>query len=266
MISSLLGRSQEAKPAGDAAVAIGDADAHVFGCPVCGRPLNDGTWRCPTCGTRLVLGVALKRAGLILTLGIVIGALVGGTTTAVAVSMSLAGSSSVAETAVVPASTAAPADPLPSAAPVVVRPVPAGPPSAAVAALRGTAVINERIAADMATLRSTLADEHSSSMTIARAIRSLAADAASGIDQVARLAPWTGAAAVRAGLDSFYRDMADTARLGLRGSLVDTAGYRKAGEAMISTLSGLGAVDAASRSLAADAGLDLPPVDISAED
>jgi hypothetical protein len=266
MISSLLGRGQEAKPAGETGVAIGDTDAHVFGCPTCGRPLNDGTWRCPTCGTRLVLGVALKRAGLILALGMVIGVLAGGAATAVAVSMSISGPGSTAGSLPIRADTIVPTDLPATAPPVVVRSAPDGPPSAAMAALRATAVVNARIATDMATLRSTLDDGHPSPVAIARALRSLSADAASGIDLVGRLAPWTAAAEVRSGLDSFYRDMADTARLGLRSSLADTAGYREAGEAMIQALSGLAAVDAASRSLATDVDLELPPVAIPAED
>ena len=68
---------------------IGDADAHVFNCPVCARPLPDGTWKCPGCSTHLVFGVTLKRAGGLLSFGLVVGILFGGLAMSVAIGLGL---------------------------------------------------------------------------------------------------------------------------------------------------------------------------------
>ena len=51
-------------------------------------------------------------------------------------------------------------------------------------------------------------------------------------------------------LDAFYRSMAKTARDGLRYSLSDNGSYRSTGAEMLKVLTGLRAVDAASRTLA----------------
>ena len=54
-------------------LAIGEADAHVFNCPTCSRPLNDGTPKCPACGTRLIMGVAVRRAATLMGFGAIVG-------------------------------------------------------------------------------------------------------------------------------------------------------------------------------------------------
>ena len=128
------------------------------------------------------------------------------------------------------------------------------------AALSGTAVVNGRITVDAATLRTTLSSRASTS-DIARALRSLAADAALGSDLTGRLARWPDAGPVAAQLDAFYRSMAKTARDGLRYSLSDNGSYRSTGAEMLKVLTGLRAVDAASRTLAGTVSLELPPVD-----
>jgi hypothetical protein len=126
--------------------------------------------------------------------------------------------------------------------------------------LSGTAVVNGRIAVDTVTLSRALADRNASSVEIARAFRSLAADAALGIDVAARLASWPEAATVKAELESFYLAMADSARSALRAPYSDRAGYRAAAAAMMPVLAKLGAVDAVSRTLATTIDLELPPV------
>jgi len=244
-------------------LAIGDTDASVFACPACSRPLSEGTSRCPGCGTRLILGVRLKRAGAILALGVVIGILLGGASTATAITLSLHDTASASATT--PVATGAPAavtpnTVTPTAAPPLAAPPEYAAPVAAVSALSGTAVVDGRIAVDAATLSATLGRSNASSIELARALRSLAADAALGIDLASRLAPWTDAAQVQSGLDDFYRAMAQEARAGLRASLSDTGAYRKAGTRMLTVLSTMGSVDSKSRELAATIGLELPPV------
>ena len=236
--------------------SIGETDAHVFNCPACARPLSDGTTRCPGCGVRLVMGVTLRRAGSILALGIVIGVLLGGGTTAAAISLSIRDSKVDAAAQVAGPSASPSPIPMPSRAPETTIPGS----QAAVSALSGTAVVNGRIAVDAVTLKSTLRDTRASASDLARALRSLAADAALGIDLTDRLAPWRDAAVVTADLETFYRRMADSATTSLRLSLDDTAGYRRAGAQMLTVLGGLRAVDAASRVLAATLNLDLAPV------
>ncbi|MFL5674748.1 MAG: hypothetical protein ACJ779_07060 [Chloroflexota bacterium] len=242
-------------------LAIGDADAHVFTCPACARPLSDGTSRCPGCGTRLIMGVRLKRAGAILALGAVIGVLVGGLTTAAAITLSLHDPARVAPATVPVAPVAAV---VPSALPAFVVAPDLGAPVASVSALSGTAVVNGRITADATTLAQALRRSNATAIELARALRSLAADAALGVDLAGRLQPWTEAADVRVGLDDFYRTMADTARQGLRSSLTDDAAYRRAASAMLAVLRKLGDIDARSRALAGTVDLELAPVSLTA--
>jgi hypothetical protein len=238
--------------------AIGEPDASVFNCPVCQRPLSHGTARCPACGVRLIMGLRMTQAGGILALGVAIGVALGVALTAILISMSIREPSVAA--AAVP--TEAPAA-ISSAAPVAVGPggvTGGGLPTIAMAALSGTAVVNGRITVDAATLRTTLSSRASTS-DIARALRSLAADAALGSDLTGRLARWPDAGPVAAQLDAFYRSMAKTARDGLRYSLSDNGSYRSTGAEMLKVLTGLRAVDAASRTLAGTVSLELPPVD-----
>jgi hypothetical protein len=258
MISNLIHRTKapEVPSTEPKGLAIGETDAHVFNCPACARPLSEGTSKCPGCGARLVMGVRLKRAGAILALGVVVGVLIGGVSTAAAITLGLADPAPAL--AVVP-SAAPSAAPSPTAMPSYAIENPLAP-VAAVSALSGTAVVNGRIAVDAKTLSNTLARSNATTTEIARALRSLAADAALGIDLAGRLATWPDASPVQTALDDFYRSMSQTARTGLRYSLADPAGYRAAGAAMLDVLATLGPVDALSRTLAETVDLELPPV------
>ena len=236
--------------------AIGGNDPNVFICPACSRPLSEGTSRCPACGVALVMGVTLRKAAAILSLGMVFGILIGGAVTASAITLSLHDVKTVVSA-------------VPTAAPVTATALPSviaratGPAPAAVSALSGTAVVNGRIAVDAVTLRDTLAKPGVTSIELARALRSLSADAALGTDLVDRLAAWREAEPVMSQLDDFYTSVAATAQLGLRASLTDEGSYRDAATKMDTILLGLGGVDAASRTLAATVSLELPPVVVS---
>lgn len=256
-INLLRGKARGASAAGLNGPAIGEIDARNFDCPECARPLANGTSRCPGCGTRLIIGVRLRRAGGILGLGLAIGLLVGGGLTVAAIGI-LFPSAGAAE-AVVPAEPFA-GDPL-ATAPVYVVPAPmAAAPSSALTALTGTAVVNGRIAADAAALSAALARSGAQPIEIMRALRSLSADAALGLDLTQRLASWSDAKPVMTELDAFYGAMVATARDGLRALPSDAASYRLSGKAMEAILPKLGTVDASSRDLAATVHLDLPPV------
>ena len=263
MTTNLLrGKARDAADRASRALAIGEVDARVFTCPACSRPLPNGTLRCVGCGVRLIMGVTLRRAGAVLALGIAIGVLCGGAAMAAAVALSL--TEAAAPPAAVVQPSAAPA--VPTAAPVIAAPaapVPAGVPPTAISALSGTAVVNGRIAVDAGTLATTLTRNGATTIEIARALRSLAADAALGVDLTGRFRPWIAAAPTMTALDDFYQAMARTARLALRAPLSDDRSYRRAAAEMMTVLGSLGAVDAASRALAATVGLELPPVTLT---
>ena len=256
-ISLFRGGSGDSQEPGGRGPAIGEADSDVFNCPSCARPLANGTAKCPACGVRLIMGLKLKQAGGILALGLALGLFAGIAITAVLIGTSLR--EPAPGVATTPSE--APAAVVATATPVPVTPNPnPGVPSVAISALSGTAVVNGRIAVDTTTLRTTLAAKGVTTSDIARALRSLAADAALGSDLTDRLGQWTAAAPVSTKLDAFYRSMAKTARDGLRSSFGDVGGYRAAGSAMLKVLAALDDVDAASRSLAETVGLELPPV------
>lgn len=262
--NALRRKSGEVTPPADRGIAIGEMDAHVFSCPSCARPLARGTSRCESCGTRLILGVAVKRAGAILLLGLAFGVLVGGALTAAAIAISAQQSAAVASVGTTPAivpGVVPSAAPIASLAPALpVMPAVRAVPSIAVSALSGTAVVNGRISVDAATLAAVLSTKGTRTIDIARALRSLAADAALGSDLVARIALWPDAAPVKTQLDDFYGAMTMTAHDGLRASLNDDAAFRVAGAQMLTLLASLVDVDAASRTLAATVDLELPPV------
>ncbi len=239
--------------------AIGEADAHVFNCPACERPLANGTSRCPGCGTRLIMGVRLQRAAGILGLGMAIGILVGGGLTAAAITFLLPTATAGADAGVVPTEPLASA-PTTTTPAIAIQPATAGAPSSALAALTGAAVVNGRIAVDSVTLSKTLTQSGSDPVAIARALRALSADAALGLDLVGRLALWRDAKPVMSDLDAFYQAMASTARDGLRASYGDAASYRKTAKEMEVILRKLATVDATSRGLARTVHLELPPV------
>jgi hypothetical protein len=233
-------------------IAIGEMDAHVFNCTTCGRPLADGTWSCPSCGTKYVLGVTAKRASVLLALGLVVGVVVGGVVAASAITVSAPAKPVEAAVVATPA-------PVATALPSAVA-VPVGPPQAAVSALTLTA----RQWPD-GPMRPAGRDRRPhGDPDVARGLRLLSADARQGTDLVARLAPWHEAGVARGHLDDFYRRMSDTATLALRGSLNDASGYRSSATDMLGVLSRLSAVDAESRTLADTIDLELPPVDLRA--
>jgi predicted lysophospholipase L1 biosynthesis ABC-type transport system permease subunit len=256
MTANVGTKARIAKLAASQSPAIGEADAHVFTCPACSRPLSNGTMKCPGCGSRLIMGVLVKRAGAILALGIAIGVVVGG-----GLMGSIAMLSASADTAAIqqPVATIPTAAPVAAAVPTAAPPLAAAP-QTAIAALSGTAVVNGRITVDAMSLKTTLATRGVSTIEIARALRSLAADAALGMDLTGRMAPWTDARPVTAELDAFYRSMASAARDGLRASLTDAGAYRASATAMLATIEDLGTVDASSRTLAATVSLELAPV------
>lgn len=236
--------------------AIGDADARVFTCPGCSRPLPNGTWKCPGCGVRLLLGVKLQRAGAIAGIGALIGAVA-----VVILGLTFLGwlgptAGAAAESGPSGATGATPSGG--SGVSGVPAVLPPNVPATAVGALRGTATINARILADAAALNRLLAKKNDQTIPISRALRALGADAQQGIDMTGRMAGWADATDLRKQLTGFYALMADTARDGLQLSLTDKNGYRNAGKKMVAVVKAVAAVDAVSRTLAGTVNMELP--------
>jgi hypothetical protein len=246
-------------------LAIGEADANIFDCPACSRPLAVGTPRCPGCRTRLVAGVRASKAVGFITGGLLAGLLIGGGTTAGVVL--LGGTGSIA--ASVPAVTAPSAVPIasaPAAAPPIASTPPsvtAAVPSAAVSALRQVVSLNERLVVDADRLAVALAATEPSSIEIARALRALAATAAFGDRISPHIAEWGAGAAVSERLVGFYGAVGGTARDGLSASLNNLVAYLGAGRSMLAILGDMPGLDADARALAATAGIDLPSIPVS---
>src|SRR5438270_9619766 len=56
-------------------IALSQADANIFNCPICARPLATGIrmQRCPGCRTRLVLATPASRVAVFVSAGLLVG-------------------------------------------------------------------------------------------------------------------------------------------------------------------------------------------------
>jgi hypothetical protein len=233
-------------------IAIGEVDADVFNCPSCTRPLGVGTNRCPGCGTLLIMGVQAGRASFLVAIGMAFGILAGGLVTAIVLdanrNMAVAAEARSVPTTVEDGAPALGSGP-PALAPAAVPPVSAG-----LSAIRQTAIIDERLLAASSLLSAHLVAPTFETGEVAKLLRSIAADATIGTVLAARVATWTEAGEVGAGLGALYDETIATARDGLRSPLRDAASYRLAAERVVASLAGLSDLDAAARALAAGGG------------
>lgn len=256
---NLSARSQPTTPRVPS-YGIGDADAHVFNCPVCARPLPDGTWRCPGCSTRLVFGVTLKRAGGLLSFGLVVGILFGGLAMSVAIGLGMpTGTTAIGNDPVgtiTNPGTGPNASLAPGSSPTIVAP------KAALSAMRQIALLDQRIAEDGAALKSAVKANRPGD--IARALRTLGADASVGPKYLDSLVKWPEAAALAASRGDFYDKVTSTSRTALTKSISNKKAYQASGKSMLTVLKRLPKLDAAARVLATSAGSELPAVDYAA--
>jgi len=255
--------SRRKKDSASGALPIGETDSNIFDCPACARPLSTGAPRCPGCGTRLIAGVQAGRALGFVAVGLVVGLLIGGSAMAAAAALARVEPVAVVDGGTTILPTAAPlatAVPIVTPAPVVDPALP----TAALSALRQTALVNQRIAADAGLLMTTLAAAEPSTADIARALRSLSSNATFGQRIAADIGDWSAGTTVAADLGAFYAAVHSTASEGLGASLRNDTAYLAAAQAMVAVIDGLGGLDAAARSLAADADIDLPVVDLPA--
>jgi hypothetical protein len=256
--------ARRSKPREPEPLPIGELDQDIFNCPVCARPLSVGVHRCPTCGTRLIAGVPLRRAGGFVAVGVIGGLMVAFAIMIGSFAVERAGALitfTLPGTVTPPAAPAATAAPIPTTAPNVVPAVP----SSAIAALRQTTLLNQRIMADRVRLAAAVGARKPDGAAIAAALRSLAADASIGKSVVADVADWAEAGAVTAAFVDFYAGVAERADAGLSASVTNDKAYVKSGKSMLKVLAGLPALDAQARALTDSIGIKLPPLVEGAE-
>ncbi len=234
-------------------LAIGEPDSNIFLCPRCARPLAAGVSRCGGCRSRLVAGVQLVKVAGFVALGLAVGLALGGGGVGLFALTRPSG-----EVIVAPPPVTAP-----SSAPVasgVPNPLPPAIPSAALSALRQSTVLNQRLLSDADLLDRALAARNPSSSEIAPILRGLASTAAFGVRLAPTVSTWDQGQAVSQGLAAFYGSIGRIADQGLSASLSNEPAYLTAGRRMRSVLDRLTDLDAASRGLAASAGVELPPL------
>lgn len=243
----------------DGALPIGEPGLEVLSCPGCNRPLRTGSRRCPSCGMRFLAGVQLRRATILLVAGFAAGLAAGGSIVTAGV---MAGLSDVvrppaqADVTAPAADTTGPSVTAPAATPTIqagLAPAPAR------SALRQTAVVNDRLAQGLIDLEATLAAPSFDPAATATIIRTIASEAATGADQLARLATWPRAAALADDLRVFYEELRTTARSGLANSITNSPAYRTTAEALRTTLSRLPDLDARLAVLLEAAALETRP-------
>jgi hypothetical protein len=235
-------------------VAIGAADANIFLCPRCTRPLAVGVSRCAGCGTRLVSGVQLIKVAGFVGLGLAAGLVVGGGVVGAITAVSRPVDVPVARP---------PAAAVPSAAPVATAvPPPVEPlvPPAALSALRQSTIVNQRLLADADLLARAMAAADPSPAEIAPLLRNLASTAAFGDRLAPAVGTWDEGLDVSQGLSAFYASVGRLAQEGLSASVTNERAYRDTGRQMLAVLGEITDLDAASRGLAATADVELPPL------
>ncbi|MBA2300263.1 MAG: hypothetical protein H0W22_05760 [Chloroflexi bacterium] len=234
---------------------IGEVDANIFACPACSRPLGVGTSLCPSCGTHLIAGVRTSRAVVFVGIGLFSGMILGAglmaalsVTTPRPLDLAVADAPPIVAPSQVPvASAAAP-------------PVDAGISSGAMSALRQSTLLNQRVLGDADRLTAALSAPKPSSAVIGPILRTLASTASFGAGVAATVGSWDRGDAVSKDLALFYASIAETADEGLSASFANNRAYVAAAEKMLEIVGGLGAIDAASRTLAASADVVLPPL------
>lgn len=221
-----------------------DGARDIFSCPTCARPLAVGTSRCRGCGTVFLAGVPARRASLFLAIGAVVGLVVGATFATVASGVTRGGPSTAAGVVGGPDATASPQ-------------VMVAAPNAAANALRLTIAVDDRLSASEVRLRSLLSGSFDT-LAVAGMLRSMAADAAWGVDVVGRLADWPAAADLQPRLRDLYRKIVATASDGLSKTITSPTAYRTAAKRMLAHAAAISALRAESVALAAAYGISLP--------
>jgi hypothetical protein len=253
-INALRGRSNTGDTRPETPV-IGEDDANIVDCPVCKRPLDAASRRCPGCRTLLIAGVQASKASMFAVFGLAIGLMVGASVMGVAalgVRAPANPSAPVATTAPVP--TLAPGGGGGGGGSALV-------PVAATAALKGTAAVNARIASTATPLSAALASPNFDSQGVAQVLRRLNVEAGAAQALLPALNSWDDAGAVHAQLRAFYESLRTTANQALSASIRNDDVYKNAARTVLQQLATLPAISSASRDLAQTAGVELQAVD-----
>jgi hypothetical protein len=270
-------RRAAASPGRDAAhgpaetLAIGEIDQTVFDCPSCSRPLALGAHRCPGCGTRLLIGVPLRKASILTAAGLAAG-LIAGAAGGVAITVPRATAATVGGGGGGPASSAATAAggtsaPSSTAPGPSLEPTPTPPaatdsmPSLARSALGQAITVDERMVAAGDSLRTILAASPFSASDVAQILRTISADAVYGEQLADRVTGWPGSVDVGADLGTLYGSLHDSAATALIASVRNESGYREAARSMVGLLAGIRLIDDRARALAAEHGVVLASPD-----
>lgn len=227
------------------ATQAGRADA--FGCPSCGRAIQRGTSRCPGCGQRLLLDVPARKASMLVGSGALAGFIVGGLLLGVVLPRVTAGGTPAG---LGPAASAA-------AGAVVV-------PANAAAALRGTTILNGRLAAQAEPLAAALAAETFPVTDVVKTLRQMSSDTRAASAMVKSLATWTDASTQQASLASFYDELSSEIKAALDASVSSKGTYKETTRAVLGTLGRVVSLDASARTLAGGTDIQLPAVTIPA--
>ena len=257
-VDAVRGRARRGKNVTIEQAAIGEADANIFNCPRCARPLAVGSSRCAGCSLRMVAGVPLTRVSGFVAAGLVLGLLVGGGLVAAVSLMTRPVATPVAQTPTTVLPSAVPV--VPSVAAPVVDPAIPAIPAAAASALRQSTTLNQRLLADADRLAAVLASDRPSGAEIAPLLRAMASTASFGDRLAPNVAQWADGAAVSEGLATLYAAVGRVAEEGLTASVQNNRAYVDAGKRMLVVLDEVTGLDTASRELAATADLELPPL------
>jgi hypothetical protein len=232
-------------------IAIPQADANIYNCPVCARPLatTAGMLRCPGCNTRLILATPISRAAVFVAAGLAAGLLFAFLFSAVAGAMSAPRTGGPGASAA-PGSGNVGGGGRPSAAPSIAP--------ASRAALGQVAALDARLAAVAGPLRVALKAKDLDSAAVADLLRSLAADAAYGDDLASRVGTWDQAYALSLDLSNQFGSIRSTAREGLAASITNDPAYRATAQKMLAVLAGIAPLDKRLRELAKVADVALP--------
>jgi hypothetical protein len=261
---------RKAEAGSEAPIAIGEFEQTVFSCPACNRPLALGVGRCPGCGTRFLMRVELRRASILIGLGLLVGLTVGGGLTAASLALDrpareaeIAAAAAAAALAGVGTDTDRVATSRPIATPGTGGSsgsgsgATSGIPAITRSALGQAAAVDGRLASSAIVLAAATSAADFDAIEVSAILRSLSADAVFALKLTPHIASWSGGQQVSDRLAAFYTEVQRTAAEGLTASIRNEAAYRLAATTMLGVLGGLAELDADVRAAAARAGVTI---------
>jgi hypothetical protein len=213
---------------------IGDGRRPDGVCPVCGQPRAPRASVCTRCGTRLLLDVPIRSASRLVSLGLVVGLVVGGGTVGAAWASQPPGVPPPGATP--PASNDVGAVPSPS-------PDTQSRPAAVTAVLRNTGAVNARLAAAEAPLVSELERSQLDPGAISRILRRINVDLGATSSAMTSLAAWEETSGLGLRMGAYYGQLAEAVRTGLDASIRNKGAYHEAASRTVTLLQQLGTLE-----------------------